>query len=503
MRSLKFAIALIVGLLATPALAQQTLDFPVGELQNYHLDSGMQKNPARGARTVFADLIVIEEAAWLRVYFAEVQLEAGSFIRITSLLDLEVQELDADAMDMWSDSSAYFNGNVLIVELVAAPGTTRNRFVIHEVAMAATVVHPGGFCGICPPDDRVPSDEDWSCRLFPAGCTASVWNRQSCIVSAGHCVEANMVIQFKVPNSLTNCQPVNPPIADQFPITSVLFSTGGFDDWAVMTSGTNNLGQTPYERYGEFRPIATAPPIVNQALDIWGYGLDTQCERSQTQQTSGGSVDSVFDIYFLHNVDAVGGNSGSGIIRDGEILGIAITCPCPGGATRIDHPSFAAARDQLCPPAQITTFVPDSFDAFRGFHLSGDLDDVLESDDSDLCYNPGITILPSEAPVTLDFIGTSPDLSPARLKVTVESSANTVGLELTFSFWNFNTTSWDIVGTATQTNGVDTVRTFSGTPADHVEAGTGEVRTRYEVREGIVLLPWTDCVDHVFWTTSN
>ena len=201
MRSLKFAIALVVGSFATPTLAQQTLDWPVGEFQDYHLDSGVQNNPAIRAQTVFVDVIAIQDAAWLRVYFAEVHLEADSFIRITSLLDQEVQELDADGLAMWDNSSAYFNGNALLVELVAAPGTTKNRFVIDQVAMEAAVAHPLGGCGICGADDRVPSDEDWSARLFPAGCTASVWNTESCLVSAGHCMGGNMVIQFRVPDS--------------------------------------------------------------------------------------------------------------------------------------------------------------------------------------------------------------------------------------------------------------------------------------------------------------
>ncbi len=85
------------------------------------------------------------------------------------------------------------------------------------------------------------------------------------------------------------------------------------------------------------------------------------------------------------------------------------------------------------------------------------------------------------------------------------SSANTVGLGLTVLFCNYTTDQWDEVGTDTQTNNVDTVRTFAGTPADHVEAGTGEVRTRYEVRvvSFIFLFPWLDCVDHIFWTTTG
>jgi hypothetical protein len=167
-----------------------------------------------------------------------------------------------------------------------------------------------------------------------------------------------------------------------------------------------------------------------------------------------------------------------------------------GSVIYYDDVEFAEVLDLPIPP--------DSFTAFRGVYVSGNLDSLLDSDDSDLCYQPGIVLFPTEAPVTLDFFGTSPDDSPPSISVTIESSANTVGLGLTFRFWNFNTNSWQTVGTANQSLNSDTIRTFSGTPANHVQAGTGEIRTRYEVRRisVIFLFPWTDCVDHVYWSVE-
>jgi len=151
------------------------------------------------------------------------------------------------------------------------------------------------------------------------------------------------------------------------------------------------------------------------------------------------------------------------------------------------------------------SFPPDSFSAFRGVYVSGDLSSLLNSDNIDLCYNPGITLFPSEAPVTIDFVGTSPNDTPATISLTIESTANTVGLGLTFRMWKFTgTPGWVTVGTANQTNNMDTVRTFNGVPADNVQVGTGEVRARYEVRKTgfVFLFPWTDCIDHVFWTQN-
>jgi hypothetical protein len=146
---------------------------------------------------------------------------------------------------------------------------------------------------------------------------------------------------------------------------------------------------------------------------------------------------------------------------------------------------------------------PDSFTTFRGVLVSGNLNSVLASDDSDLCHQPGITLFPTEAPVTIDFVGTLPDDTPASISATVESTANTVGLGLTFRMWKFTgAPGWQTVGTSGQTNNVDTVRTFNGVVADHVQVGTGEVRLRYEVRRVsfVFLFPWTDCIDEVFWT---
>jgi hypothetical protein len=123
-------------------------------------------------------------------------------------------------------------------------------------------------------------------------------------------------------------------------------------DWAVFMVGANSLGQRPYDRYGQLRPIAASPGSAGQALQIYGYGLDTTCTRSQTQQLSTGSMTSVTSTYYTVNNDIRGGNSGSAILRNNEIIGIVTHCSvggCPNYASRIDLPDFVAARAQACP----------------------------------------------------------------------------------------------------------------------------------------------------------
>ena len=353
------AAAAICAAVAATVSAQQheTLDHPVGEFRPFDIDSGPLDNEAPAASALFSEDLRIEGAAWIRVYFAETVLAPGSFVRIRSRLDGEVQVLDAHSMAMWGSTSAYFNGDTVTVVLVGGANTRGNRVVIDRVAvgMPAAAAGGNGQCGICGgADNRVPSSENWTARLLPSGCTASVYSEDSCMVSAGHCVGGAMVVQFNVPASNANCSINHPPAADQFPAAAAAFINGGVgNDWSVLETGTNNLGQKPFDRYGDLRPIVAAPVGVGTPVVLTGYGVDQTCTRSQTQQTADGTICTVGGTLYTFNVDLRGGNSGSSLTANGEIVGIATHCPCCNVATRVDLASFAAARD-LCPPAPAT-----------------------------------------------------------------------------------------------------------------------------------------------------
>ncbi len=334
---------------------------PLGELIAHHVDSDIRANEGRAAATVYSEVIATADALWTRLYFSDIELEGESRIRFTSLHDGEVQELDAGGAVMWGNASAYFNGGMVMIELIAAPGTTHNRFVLEQLGVEYGVFAIGSHCtpplqcGLCDGDTRVPSNENWSCRLVSdsGGCSAAIYNEHSCVVSAGHCMGPNMVIQFNVPQSNPNCTINHPPVSEQFPITSQVSENAGVGaDWAVMTSGTNNLGETAFERYGEYRPIASSIPSTGPA-DVWGYGVTDDCVLRQTQQHSTGIMLSVAAASVTHSADTTCGNSGSSLLHNGEIIGIVSHCSwdCPASgnsATRIDLPAFVAARNGLC-----------------------------------------------------------------------------------------------------------------------------------------------------------
>jgi len=350
-----------VAFLAGTAVGQSTLEAPIGEFRSVAMDTGTWANSTAAPVVVAAFPIEVAGASWLRAYVDEASLPEGSSVRFSSMLDGEVQELDGKTLEMWSLSSAYFNGGTLLVELIAGPHTAGNRITIKRIGVEVGIRPTGspGQCGIVGGvDDRTLSNEAWSARLMPVGCTASIYcNTGAGMVTAGHCLDgqSGMVIHFNVPPSTSGCGTVAPAVADQFPVMpNWQFVNGGVgNDWGVITTGTNSLGQTPFSRYGTFRPISPIVGVVGASTNIWGYGVDDTCVRSQVQQNSAGSILRVLGTHYEILDDVRGGNSGSGYINsDGTIIGIITHCRFDGTlnlSQRTDLPTFVAARNLMHP----------------------------------------------------------------------------------------------------------------------------------------------------------
>ncbi len=349
--------ALAAVLLAIPvatATAEEpsgsTLDWPVGNHAWIGVASTDMANQSKADAVVFDEFVSVQNAAWLRLHFgADTKLGKGSFIRITSLRDGEVQELDSKALAMWNESSAYFNGNTLRVELIAG-GLTANGLAIDTATWEPIATERGDSCGICNTDDRVPSSDNRFGRLMPTGCSATLYNADSCMVTAGHCIASGDVIQFNVPNSNSDCSTNQPPVSDQFPLTSIDGVNGGVgNDYGAVKAGTNGDGQTPYEKYGAFVDIAGSVP-TSGTLTVNGYGVDSECTRSQIQQYCEGPILSVNSTAIMYNLDVTYGNSGSSLLYNGEIVGVVTHCSysCENYGTRIDRSGFETLRDNVC-----------------------------------------------------------------------------------------------------------------------------------------------------------
>ena len=134
MRLSRIAVAVTLLLSALPAAAFDTLDRPLEAPVPYSVDSGWLTNESPSQVVLHHEVVQITGADWVRLYFGDVQLGEGSYLRVTSDLDGEVQVLDAAALAMWSQSTAYFNGDTVHVELVGGPQSQANRLVIEKVA---------------------------------------------------------------------------------------------------------------------------------------------------------------------------------------------------------------------------------------------------------------------------------------------------------------------------------------------------------------------------------
>ena len=140
----------------------------------------------------------------------------------------------------------------------------------------------------------------------------------------------------------------------------------------------------------------------------------------------------------------------------------------------------------------------DSLQIYRGVQIAGDLADTFASDNQRIEFQPGLTLNSAEAPVWLVFDSNVGSSGPFDL--LLESQANTPGLTYTAEMWNWNSNSYDVLGTQSETFNADMVHTYPINPANHIN-GSGDVKARIGWRKTspTILYPWTVRLDQVGW----
>lgn len=365
------------------------------------VDSGFLTAPARdwlrapGAgrpaepERVFETEVAVEGAPWLRLMFDEVVLSGQpglgdeAFLWITSLQDGARQVMTARDLQRWGNTSAYFNGDRVLVEVFAYPGSGPVRLEMSTVLAGPGVgVAPTSLCG---PDNRVASTDPRSARVLPAQCTAFIIDDQTRnFLTAGHCASGLGVVQFNVPPSNPSTGAiVNPAPEHQYPVDPASkqssFTTIG-NDWAYFGVFPNsNTGLTPFQAQGSFYFTAnTSPPVQSQTIRITGYGTDNSpLSANQTLQTDTGAYTSRSGTIIRYAVDTTGGNSGSGVfdINQNNIIGIHTNAGCTGsgGANQGTAIQNSGLQNALANPLGITgaadcnnNSVPDFVDIEQG-----------------------------------------------------------------------------------------------------------------------------------------
>lgn len=361
----------------------------VSLLVKLDIDSGLRRNDAREERVVFTHDLVLHDTEWIRLKFTRTTLPidprgGASYLRITSLTDGGTQILTAESLWQWQETSAYFNGDALRIELIAAPGATARVGVDLAFIGEAIPARRGGMFAIAsqcgPVDDRVLSQDPRSARVLPVGCTVFMiddFNNQ--FLTAGHCASGNnlQVVQFNVPLSGGNGGLQHPPPEDQYAVdpVSVQFTNGGIaNDWCYFGVFPNSVtGLSAVEAQGDHYLLAqVAPPVQGQMIRITGYGTDnTPPQHNQVQQTHAGPYVSNSALRLRYQTDTTGGNSGSAVQDDstGLVIGIHTHGGCntngtgSNSGTAIEHSAlqFALANPRgVCAP-QISFTFPEGF----------------------------------------------------------------------------------------------------------------------------------------------
>ncbi len=361
-RSVRTAVLVAAATIATIGAAPAQVKAPTTLETPYAQSSASIDNPTAATQMVWQHLVEIPYAGWLQMKFSGYSLPGASYVEIRSFKDGAVQRLDRAMMKNWFPRSAYFNGDAVLVRLFAGPQTRGAR-----IDLAATVVgvSPIGNDTICgPTDDRVNSNDARTCRLLPVGCTAWIATPNGLLLTAGHCLgRSNPVVQFNVPQSLSNGTLQHPPPIDQYTVTQELAGAGNGTgcDWGIMLAGTNNQNQTPLQRQNAFFVLRTVAPTANATIRITGYG-SASGTRNQTQKTHTGPFTTLGaagncsgNYRLQYQTDTTGGNSGSPVIDDATNQAVGIHthggCNSSGGGansgTFLLNANFQAALSTL------------------------------------------------------------------------------------------------------------------------------------------------------------
>ncbi|MEK6701627.1 MAG: DUF4394 domain-containing protein [Planctomycetota bacterium] len=348
------ALPLIPAVLAACALsgtllAQPSIEPPPSHTADFGFDSGpvSYSGDGSGPQVMYSVEVRADGATWLRLRFGTLVLAGDparddrTFVRITSTLDGASQVLDAETADRWSNTSAYFNGDSVFVEVIGFPGNGgggESRITIPDATAGEPVLISRTICGSA--DDRALSSDPRSARFLPSGCSSWLINDENHqFLTAGHCgVGSNGVCQFNVPLSGTDGSLRHPGPEDQYPVesTSIQFANVGLgNDYTYFGCWPNTTtNQSAYQRQGSTYVLAASVPNVSgQTLRITGFGTTSSPVSNtwnQVQKTHTGAYAQKSGTILYYRVDTTGGNSGSAIenLVDGTAIGIHTNGGC-------------------------------------------------------------------------------------------------------------------------------------------------------------------------------
>lgn len=372
--TLTLHLGVLVALGPGAALARSQSEPLESQTYPYAYDTGwLQPAPGANGESVLASTtVLLQGARWVRLRFQAAQLAPGVRLRIASLIDGAVQELDGVDAQRWAQTSAYFNGDGVQLELVAAPGAAPSRVVLHSLWAPPQSITALSICGA--QDDRTLSSDARVARLLPVGCTGWIFDDAAhCMASAGHCATTELqVAQFEVPLSDWSGAMQHPPPEHQYAIdpASVQKRSAGVGmDWAYFGCFPNSNSElTPHQTQQAAFTLASTPSAAPSAVRVTGFGVDfDSLSASRAQQTHLATLDSQSGTILRHTADTTGGSSGSPMVDEasGAVIGVHTHGGCnpppninANNGTGVQEPAWVAARAQpsgVCQPSSSVT----------------------------------------------------------------------------------------------------------------------------------------------------
>ena len=353
-------------LLLSSASSAQLVSQAYAQRSEWIESRGPFVNATAESALVDSHIVRRSDAPALRLFFRELELGAGDWIDISSLHDGETQRLRAEHTAAWQSSTAWFNGDALLLELWAAPGS--------DPAWEGQALLVGldgvsyGEDTICGTDDRVHSSDDRAARFLNSSGTSACtgWlGPPPCAFTAGHCVPTyGHLAEWNVPPSTTSGALQHPAPEFQFPIdmSTIQGVNGGTgNDYALMRLFPNSLGEDAHVKFPHFA-MGFFLPATNDEIRITGYGADTGVD-DQVQQTNSGPYVSTIGTQLTYATDTMGGNSGSPVIDEATQQAIGIHthggCTSGGGSntgTSLLNAGFQQAYFASCDPQPPTAF---------------------------------------------------------------------------------------------------------------------------------------------------
>jgi V8-like Glu-specific endopeptidase len=311
----------------------------------YRANSEFVQNRSNKTSTIYTHLVVVEDATSLQIQFGKTIIPEGVVLRTTSLFDGAVQHHRSNTLQQWKNKSAWFNGSMVLVELIAEPTTPNASVSIESITTIYFTNSERTICGNT--DDRVLSDVARCARAMPIGCSSWVIddaNHQ--FLTAGHCAPNGysdiQTVEFNVPLSSESGAYQHPGPEDQYATDSTSFQQGHSgigDDWAYFGCFPNTeTGLSHFQAQGgAYYVLSNSPPnVTNQQITIVGYGSvspPVSLTWNGVQKTHTGPY-----VYFEgsaigYATDTSGGNSGSPVLNEstGEAIGIHTNGGCGGG----------------------------------------------------------------------------------------------------------------------------------------------------------------------------